>query len=381
VGDTEVQVGVRQGTPSTETFQTDGSANQRYLLASKVIDRLSVEVVTDGVIWTQVDSFISYESTDRVYLVEIDGDGNVEVVFGDNFNGLAPSASSINNLSIHYLVSDGSEGNVGISTITNILDTLLDVDSVAVSVAVTNLQAATGGADEETLDHAREQAPAELSSLFRAMTKTDYESLLEGFPGIQRASVWGEQDENPPDYNLYNWVLMSFTPTNVTRADLVADPVNNGQPSGQLKTDVLAYLEERKCVTTRLKIVDPVYIAVDVEANVYYTSGSLSSTVKADVEDAIIGFFDPDTMPFGQEIRRSNIVRLMDATVGVSYVDLTKLTTDASPTDLESSLEHKRYEKPFLRTLTVTIAKAVDTPLRAEVYPLPPAPPAPPEEQ
>jgi len=381
VGDTEVLVGVRQGVPKSESFQTDGTQSQRYRLADSAADRSSVEVIIDGTIWTQVDSFISYEASDRVYLVEIDGVGNVEILFGDGFNGLAPVVSSVDNLKINYLASSGLEGNVGSGTITKILSPIFDVLSVPVSLSVVNTQAATGGADEETIDHAREQAPAELSALFRAMTAKDYESLLEGYPGVLKAGAWGEQDENPPDYNLYNWVMLSVTPDGVTRAALVADPANNGKPSDQLKADLLEFLEERKCITTRLKILDPVYVGVDVEANVFYMSGALSSTVKADVEDAIINFFDPETMPFGKEIRRSNIIRLMDATAGVSYVEVTKLKTDASPTDLEESLEHKRFELPFLRTLTITVAKAEDTPLRAGTYPCPPEPPAPPEEQ
>lgn len=376
-GDTSVLVGVRQGIPKHDLFNTDGSSDQRYRLSEKAVDLNSIEVVVDNVVWSKVDSFVNAQSSDRVFTVEVDADSNIDILFGNGFFGFAPPTSAINNVLIDYLVSIGSDGNVGINVITTLLDTITDIKGGQVSLAVTNIQAATGGSEQESIEHARQQAPAELSALFRAMTKADYVALTEGFGGVGKANAWGEQDESPPDYNLYNWIMLAIAPESVTREALIDDSTNNGKPSTQLKTDILNFLEERKCITTRIKIVDPIYKPVDIQANIYYSKGHLPSTVKADVEGQIIDFFDFSNVIFGKEVRKSNVIRLMDSVSGVEYVELTQLRTVTSISQVEDVLVLNKYELPFLRNFSISMFKASDTPARAAIYPCPPEQPAP----
>lgn len=370
-GETSVLVGAKEGTPKTDSFASDGNPSQSFRLSETVVDTSTIEVVIDDVIWTQVDSFVNAQSGDKYFTVETDVVGNIDVILGDGFFGYYPPSSSSKNVFISYLISSGSVGNVGSGVIKTILDDVDDVIGNPVSLSVLNVQAATGGDDEETIEHAKRQAPAELSALFRAMTKADFITLSEGYPGIGKANAWGEQENNPPDYNLFNWVLISAAPENVTR-DALLDDLANGLMSDELKSELQKFLYSRATITTRLKIIDPVYRGIDVELNVYYRSGALSNTVKAAVEEALLDYFDFEEVDFGQEIRKSNIFKIADSATGVDYVEFVTLKSDEEVDDINDSIVLEYYEIPYLRTLTVNMNKSTGQPPVPNVYPCPP---------
>lgn len=376
-GDTKVLVGVKQGIPNSETFNTSGLPSQKIRLTEKLVDLNSIELVIDGLIWQKVDSFVNAQASDRVFIVDVDADYNIDLTLGNGFFGYAPQMSSTNNIIVRYLTSIGSEGNVGTNVITTLISNITDVSGAAVSLEITNPQAATGGADVETIEHAKEQAPAELSTLFRAVTKSDYKALVEGFAGVGKANAWGEQDEGAPDYNLFNWVIIAVAPEGVTREALIDDYVANGKPSDQLKSDILSFLETRKCITTRTKLLDPIYKPINLEVNVYYQKGYLPSVIKSGIEDSLFDFFDFNNISFGKDIRKSNIVKLIDSTLGVDYNELVLLNTVDSENSIEDLIVLNKYEIPFLNSLTINLFKTSDIPIKADVYPCPPTQPAP----
>lgn len=372
IGETAVLVGAREGVPKTDSFASDGTASQRFRLSEVLVDTVSLQVVIDNVIWTQVDSFVNAESGDKVYVIETDILGNMDVILGDGFFGYFPPPSTINNVEISYLVSSGSEGNIGSGMVKAILDNLVDVIGNPVSLTVTNIQSATGGDDQETIEHAKRQAPAELSALFRAMTKADFIALSDGYPGIGKSNAWGEQENNPPDYNLFNWVLVVAAPEGVTRESLLDDEAN-GALSDELKTELLKYLYDRATITTRIKILQPVYRGVDIELNVYYRTGALSNTVKGDVETELLDYFDFEEVSFGQEIRKSNVFRIVDAVSGVDYVEIVKLKTDEETDLVNDAIILQHYDLPYLRSLVINMIKSTGQPPVPNVYPTPPA--------
>lgn len=375
-GDTTVRVGARQGVPKTENFRSDGTASQRFRMSESLIDADSIQVVIDDIIWEQVTSFVNSQSSDRQFLVEIDPFGNLDVILGDGFYGYHPPASGVDNVSITYLLSDGSSGNVGTGTVNTLLDTVRDAIGNAVSLSVTNVQSATGGDDEETLEHAKRQAPAELSALYRAMTKSDFIALSEGFPGVGKANAWGEQESDPPNYNMFNWINVVVAPEGVTR-DALLDDLANGLVSDQLKSDLRAYFKNVACATTRIVIHQVTYVAVDVTVEVFYRSGALSTEVKSNVESEILDFFSFENVSMGREIRLSNLNRIIDSVTGVDYVKITKLKSASQVDNVNNTVPFNLYELPYLNNLVITVAKTEPIPQIPNVYPFPPAPPAP----
>jgi len=379
-GDTEVTIGVRQGIPKIEKHKTSGDRNQKFRVSESRADKDSFEVVINGEIWQQVENFVNSQANDKHYTVNIDFDGNVDVTLGDNFFGYSPPNSIIENVVITYLISDGQNGNVGGDAIKTLVGNFYDSNFPSpnqISLSVTSSSAATGGSEQETIEHAKRQAPAELSALFRAMTRADFEALANGYEGVSKSIAWGEQDVNPPNYNMFNWVMVAIAPDNITRDMLIEDDLVNGLPSNELKTNLLNYLYSRATITTRIKLVDPSYVGVSIAANVFYNPKAQASVVKSDIDTALNNFFSFDNVQFGKEIRKSNIIRLIDSVSGVDYVEITQFKRDTSIVDVEDAIVILMNELPYLKVSAITAEKTSSAPPTPTIYPFPPAPPIP----
>ena len=81
-----------QGKTYTEILGiSDGSANQSFLISKTgVIDIKQISVGYEK--WTEVESFAFASALSKNYTVEIDALGRGKIIFGDNRNGLIPTA-------------------------------------------------------------------------------------------------------------------------------------------------------------------------------------------------------------------------------------------------------------------------------------------------
>ena len=160
-------------------------------------------------------------------------------------------------IEVSYLGTLGARGNLGPGLVTQVLTPIYQGGALA-SLAVTNTIPATGGADRESLDQARRQAPAELRSLWKAVTKEDYKALAEGFPGVAKAQVLDTND--CPTIRYYS-------------LQLAIAPRGGGRPSPLLKEELSIFLEARKVVTVEVNLTDPVYKEIHVDAEIYTYAG------------------------------------------------------------------------------------------------------------
>ena len=104
---------------------------------------------------------------DRVFVVETDDDGSTYVRFGDGTIGaLLPSGAQV---TADYRTGLGTAGNVGAGTLTSPLTRPKGLRSV------TNPLAAGGGADAETIDEARLNAPTTVRTFERIVSLRDAE--------------------------------------------------------------------------------------------------------------------------------------------------------------------------------------------------------------
>ena len=301
-GDVDGMVGGVQGIPAEETFETDGTADQEFHLAARDVAQDSVEVWVGGLRWQEVRTFYDSASTDTHYILTTDALDNTWITFGDGQYGLLPPAGET--VTVEYLRTLGADGNLGKAVVNTLLDPVYFAGE-QVKLSVTNIQVASNGNSREKLDHARKQAPAELASLWRAVTKADYVALAEGYPGVAKAQVLDVNDCVNMDYY---------------HVCIVIAPDGGGMPSQLLKDEVLAFLNERKLLTVTVHVKDPVYVPVDIEATVYvyrnYDRYEVLDVVLAKVSD----YLAFDKVRFGQDIYFSDLVALIDGTEGVSHV-------------------------------------------------------------
>jgi predicted phage baseplate assembly protein len=305
-----VDVGARQGVRKSEEFISTGDRVQRFALSSARMAQGSVSVRVGGNAWEEARFFIDSGPDSRHFQVETDGLDVPSIIFGDGIHGAVPPAGEI--ITAEYLETLGSHGNIGRELVTEIVSPVYS-SGTRIDLTVTNPTASTGGSDCETLEHAKLQAPAELRSLWKAVTKADYQALAEGFPGVAKAQVL---DANDCANIRYYQVNMAVAPD------------GGGLPSPVLKSELAEFIESHKVITIEVNIFDPSYRPVPIDAEVYVYPTEQPEDVRTRMESALREFFSFEKTTFGQTVHFSDVVALLDGVRGVSYVKLYSPASD-----------------------------------------------------
>ena len=309
-GATSAQVGGIQGVPIREQFVTSGEADQEVVLANRRVAQDNLEVWIDGEKWSEVRTFYDSAPTDKHYAVVTDALDVTRIILGDGNYGYLPSAGRP--IVVRFLETQGADGNIGKYLVNALLDPVY-YQGQQVKLSVTNIETASGGAARESLDHARKQAPAEIATLWRAVTKSDYIALAEGYAGVAKAQVLDVND----CINLGYYHVC-----------VVIAPDGGGLPSQLLKQQVKAFLDGRKVLTVVVEVKDPVYIPINVNATIYVYRNYNRFLVEDEVRRRIDEYLAFDAVTFGQDIHFSDLVSLIDSTEGVSHVVMANPTSD-----------------------------------------------------
>ncbi len=303
-GELSVDIGARQGVRKTDEFMGTGERGQSLALSSTSIAHGSVRVHIGGAGWEETYFFLESGPDSRHFQVETDGLDVTSVVFGDGIHGAVPTAGDA--VTVEYLETLGSKGNLGRNLVTDVMTPIYHDDAM-VQLGVNNVIPATNGADRETHEHAKLQAPAELRSLWKAVTKADYKALAEGFPGVAKAQVLDAND----------CVNIRYYQVNMAVA-----PDGGGLPSPLLKQELAEFIESRKVITIEVNLFDPCYRPVPVDVEVYVYPTEQPDDVRARVELALNDFFSFEKLAFGQSVYFSDVVSLIDGVRGVSHVTM-----------------------------------------------------------
>jgi hypothetical protein len=299
-----VSVPARQGVRRTETFTATGQPFQRYRMTGEAIAQGSISITIADESWSEAGHFQDSTPDSLHFMTDTDAFDIATIIFGEGQNGAVPPQGSV--IAVSYLSTLGEKGNLAPGRITQILTPVYS-DGALVALSVTNPVSATGGASRETIEHARSQAPAELRTLWKAVTLEDYKALAEGFPGVAKAHVLDTNDcQNIRHYNVH----------------LAIAPDGGGLPSALLKRDLADFLERRKVITVEVNLFDPIYRPIDIDAEVYAWPGEALENVRSRIEYQLSEFFTFDRVGFGQMVHLSDLVALIDGVRGVSHLNL-----------------------------------------------------------
>lgn len=324
---------VIQGVSTTETFTSDGSPSQKFSMGNSSIDKTTVTVSvstspldnTSTVPWTVVSSFYVSEFDDPHFKVEIDEFSRVSVIFGDGQFGKIPPVGT--NILVNYFVTEGSTGNVGNNAINSVVSSApLIVDNLGgtVALSIVGSQGTAGGADIESIEHAKQTAQGLLFGLRRALSRDDFASLTLSIPGVDKAVAWGENEESNPDYRLYNKVRVCFF--SKTLADMYYNPANRASYRSLRDFSVKPLLLNRMPITARLVFVDPIFVDIFVTLRLGIDSVNNDSNVVIDqVKSALLDFYSYDNISFGQDIRISDILSTVNNVQGIKWSSVTRL--------------------------------------------------------
>lgn len=275
-------------------------SDQRFLISNPGVDTTTVSIrVQNSNVDTTTTSFVSPENlieitqNDSIYFLEEVEDGLYEVFFGDGTVGVALENGNV--LIIDYLISNGQAAN--------------DIESLTYSGSVSNVTDATfiqdgpaaGGAERESINKIKFNAPKAYEAQNRAITSEDYKALLLKQSNIRSVSVWGGEDNDPPAYGK---VYIAVKPT--TGEVLTASEKDN------LKQTII---KPKKVLTVQTEFVDPEYIYLIISTAVKYDSrvAIISSTsLEQKIIEVIKNYNDDDINEFSKYFRYSKLSRLID---------------------------------------------------------------------
>jgi hypothetical protein len=110
---TQIFLPIIQGKSKTSTFTGTGNANQSYqaaLSGRQDIENFNVEVLVNGSFWTIKRHLYELFPNEESCVVRTGFNGGIDIIFGNSGFGAIPPIGS--NISVTYLVSDGSDGNI-----------------------------------------------------------------------------------------------------------------------------------------------------------------------------------------------------------------------------------------------------------------------------
>lgn len=144
--------------------------------------RSTLEVYVNDVRWHEAEHLAGLGPTDRRFVTQTDDGGEVSVVFGDGRRG-ARLPTGAENVRAIYRTGIGRIGNVTAEQIGQLATSPLGLKGVI------NPLPATGGADRETREGARRNAPLGVKVFDRLVSVRDYEDFARAFAGIGKASA------------------------------------------------------------------------------------------------------------------------------------------------------------------------------------------------
>ena len=325
---TASNVAIYEGSLVTDTFIYNATlTEQRFILSNPTADTSSLRVyVTEDngssvLTYNQANSYGGITSTSQAFFVQAAESDLYEVIFGNDTQGRTPKHGSV--ISAVYRVGNGELPN-GCAVFSS--DDAIDGHT---NVRVTTLSDATGGAVHETTRMIRKNAPRYYQTQDRAVTASDYRTLLQlAFPEIVATHVYGGEESNPPRYGK---VIISVDIDN-------ADGVSDGK-----KEEYRKYLKSRCPLTIDPIFIDPEFLNVEVYVNVAYNLNTLAvseAELISAVKTQVRVFNEQNLGDFDTTLRYSKLVQQIDtastsvignSTEVIAYKDLNPILNSSEP--------------------------------------------------
>jgi hypothetical protein len=259
----------------------------------------TLKVFVDDVEWHEAESIFGLEPTARRFVTTRSDAEVTTVIFGNGKQG-ARLPTGLENVRAKYRQGLGKAGNVAERKITLLAARPLSVKDVI------NPRQASGGADPETRDQARRNAPLAVLALDRLVSTSDYADLARTFGGVGKAFSIRLSDG-----------IRELVHVTIAGADDIAIAADS---------DVLRNL--RLALTQFGDPALPVSVAVRelqllvISAGVRLLPDYVWEKVAPQIRAKLLGTFSFEARELGQDVFLSEVLSAMQSVRGVAYVDV-----------------------------------------------------------
>lgn len=343
---------VYQGAIKTKEYIFDDKVpNLKFEIPDTNIDKTKLIVtVSDSIsstqkeVYTQFSELPGVDGTSALYFINENPNGKFDISFGDGVLGKKPLPGSL--ITFKYLTTDGPAAN-GLSVFTT-SDSLFDSVN---KPTIKSSAASSGGGTNESIESIRANAPLQFISQNRAVTVDDYKALVRANSTAESVSVWGGEDNDPPEYG---------------RVFISAKPVTETTLSEEEQNRLLPILDSKGILTVRPKFVDPefTYIYFNLFAKYNSSLTNLSAEgISALIKAGLGKFSDNFLESFEGVFRYSqflNYVTDLDPSILSTYArvyckkDFDATTSNTAPYKINFNLELETPLDPTESLITST---------------------------
>jgi len=301
---------IYEGSLITQNFTVNTAQfNQRYILSNSSIDTSTIRVKvrntessSSSITYKQIDNIVGVTSTSNSYLLQEIEDERYELIFGDNVIG--KKLSNDNYITVSYIITDGKNGNGATSF--SLIGNIVNQDGATIDASnfsqVSTDENSRDGDDIESISSIKYYAPRIYSSQYRAVTSSDYESVLGYiYPNVESVTAFGGEEMSPPRFGK---VFISVKPRN---GDFLSD---------ETKRNLIQKLKSYAVAGIVPEFIDLKYLYVELQTNPYYNTNLNDDpdNLKTSISNALTQYSRSiDVNKFGGRFKYSKAVSLIDS--------------------------------------------------------------------
>tara|TARA_R110001583_G_scaffold69844_1_gene197963 strand:+ start:10817 stop:12433 length:1617 start_codon:yes stop_codon:yes gene_type:complete len=319
----------------TGTFANVGVFNNITLQESPVVQN-SVQVTisapdtptADGV-YRQVNNIFQASSIDdKIFQVVYNEDYGGVVIFGDGSNGVSPPPGAT--YTVTYRVGGGSRGNTPNSYI-NAVNTGT-YGGVAATTRVLQTTVGTGGADAESINHAKKFGPLYFRTQDRLVSLDDYIAFASSF--VSPIGTTGKATAV---------TRKAFSSANVIDLYLLEKASDNQYQKASLsfKEDLLNKIEAKKMLTDEVVLADGLIRTVDLVVTISIDKEfeGVEGVVTSVVADVVSEYFLSDNWDFGDSLVVADLNRSIIDIPEVRFSSIDNLKSDEIPAEFNEIIQ------------------------------------------
>nr|MCH9639264.1 hypothetical protein [Betaproteobacteria bacterium] len=257
--------------------------------------RAAIEVTVDQRSWVQVATLNDSDPEDHHYMVRMKEDGTLTITFGDGRHGRRLTTGN-NNIRVSYRVGVGLAANLPAYSLEKVVRPHALVDSLVQPVVT------SGGNEMEGVEALRENAPASLLTLQRAVSLRDFANLAQA-----GSSVWQAR-------------AIRLLPPGLGRSDMievVIVPAGGGE-LGSLAKRLQETLSQHALPGVQISISKYQSVILDLDITIQIKQEAFDADlVTEDIRQTLLGAFSLEQSRLGEPLYRSQVIEVIEGVTGV----------------------------------------------------------------
>ncbi len=322
-----------EGTLASFTYTVDSTdVDQKFVIPNRLVDTTTLKVTVqesaqDTTIntYTLASGYTNLSNISKAFFLQETSDGKFEIYFGDGVIGKKLADGNI--VKIEYIISNAEAAN-GASSFS-----LKGSISGFSDVTVTVNSNAANGANIESKESIRYNAPLQYTAQDRAVTTKDYETLTKSiYPNALSVSAYGGEDDETPVYGTVKIAIKAASGSTLTETT---------------KADIVSRLKTFNVASVTPVIVDPETTDILLTSNIKYDASATSLTadsIRTSIIATLQNYNSSVLNQFAGVFRYSKVIGEIDDTDNsiVSNITTLKIRKSFTPV-LNTSSQYNIY--------------------------------------